>query len=241
MNVLAIGNSFSQDATRYLHRIARADGAQLNVVNLYIGGCQLERHFRNMMADARAYSLEYNGEQTQFKVSIKEALLNRSWDVVTLQQASGKSSKKDTYFPYITRLADYVKELCPKAKLVIHQTWFYETGCLKMENTAFADSHEMLEAVVKTYGEVAKELPSDGIIPSGELLGWLMDRGVEKLHRDGYHLTKGLGRYAAGLLWYRMLTGADVAGNTFCDFDEPVEEAHVQLAKEFVNTCTPLF
>ena len=26
MRVLAIGNSFSQDATRYLHQIARADG-----------------------------------------------------------------------------------------------------------------------------------------------------------------------------------------------------------------------
>ena len=31
MEVLAIGNSFSQDATRYLHRIARAAGEKLNV------------------------------------------------------------------------------------------------------------------------------------------------------------------------------------------------------------------
>ena len=60
MNILAIGNSFSQDATRYLHGIARADGVTLEVVNLYIGGCSLERHYRNMMADTRAYELQYN-------------------------------------------------------------------------------------------------------------------------------------------------------------------------------------
>ena len=41
MKVLAIGNSFSQDATRYLHQIAKANQFDLKVVNLYIGGCSL--------------------------------------------------------------------------------------------------------------------------------------------------------------------------------------------------------
>ena len=44
MKVLAIGNSFSEDATRYLHDIAKADGVALEVANLYIGGCPLDRH-----------------------------------------------------------------------------------------------------------------------------------------------------------------------------------------------------
>ena len=30
MNVLSIGNSFSQDAQRYLHRIAKADGVTIS-------------------------------------------------------------------------------------------------------------------------------------------------------------------------------------------------------------------
>ena len=34
MNILAIGNSFSQDATRYLNAIAKADNVDLTVVNL---------------------------------------------------------------------------------------------------------------------------------------------------------------------------------------------------------------
>ena len=48
LQVLAIGNSFSGDATRYLHGIAEADGVGLEVTNLFIGGCSLERHCRNM-------------------------------------------------------------------------------------------------------------------------------------------------------------------------------------------------
>ena len=39
MRVLAIGNSFSQDATTYLHQTAAAQGVALDVLNLYIGGC----------------------------------------------------------------------------------------------------------------------------------------------------------------------------------------------------------
>ena len=66
MNVLSIGNSFSQDATRYLHQIARADGVKLTTVNLYIGGCPLSRHYRNMLSEEKVYGLECNGNITVF-------------------------------------------------------------------------------------------------------------------------------------------------------------------------------
>ena len=37
MNILSIGNSFSQDATRYIKKIAEADGEKFKVVNLFLG------------------------------------------------------------------------------------------------------------------------------------------------------------------------------------------------------------
>ncbi len=58
MNILAIGNSFSEDATRYLHGIARARGETLYVANLYIGGCSFEKHFRNFHSEGRVYELQ---------------------------------------------------------------------------------------------------------------------------------------------------------------------------------------
>ena len=61
MKVLYIANSFGQDSTRYLYDVARADGKKWKVVNLYIGGCSLYRHYRNMLSGADAYEFELNG------------------------------------------------------------------------------------------------------------------------------------------------------------------------------------
>ena len=126
MQILAIGNSFSSDATRYLHGIARAGGVPLQVTNLYIGGCSLERHFRNMHSDARAYDLQCNGHSTGFSVSLSEALLNRPWDVITLQQVSHLSGIPGSYEPYFSKLLQYVKAAQPEAKIFFHETWAYE-------------------------------------------------------------------------------------------------------------------
>ena len=46
--ILVIGNSFGEDATHFLHDLALTRGINTKVVNLYIGGCSLERHWRNI-------------------------------------------------------------------------------------------------------------------------------------------------------------------------------------------------
>ena len=62
MKILSIGNSFSQDAQRYLSRVAKSEGIDMNTFNLYIGGCSLATHFQNMHSEDRAYELQMNGE-----------------------------------------------------------------------------------------------------------------------------------------------------------------------------------
>lgn len=241
MNVLTIGNSFSRDATRYLSQIAHAQGERLTVVNLYIGGCPLELHFRNMKSGEKAYSLEFNGETTGFSVSMDEALLSRSWDVITIQQASPSSFKKESYQPYLHALVSHIREYCPKAKLYMHETWAYEEGSAMLQKFyPNGTSEDMYRNVVRCYREAEKEEGFDGLIPAGELMHALLAGGVPKVHRDGYHLTLGLGRYAAGLLWLRMLTGKSVAENTFADFDEPISDGEIALAKELVDAVAPL-
>jgi len=240
MKVLAIGNSFSQDATRYLHQIARKGEVPVAVANLYIGGCPLERHFRNMLSGNRDYTLDYNGMSTGFRVSIKEALLNRSWDVVTLQQASGSSFNADSYFPYINALCDCVRQCVPKAKIVVHQTWAYEQDSAKLNNTGYTDHRDMFVDLQKAYKLAAEKIGADGIIPSGQLFQNMLENGFEKVHRDTFHATLGAGRYALGQLWYRMLTGADVTDNPFCDFDEEVTREEVSTVKRLVQAFEPL-
>lgn len=235
MNILSIGNSFSQDAQRYLHRIARADKVELNTFNLYIGGCPLSLHFQNMLSEERRYTLEMNGSSTGFYVSLKEALLNREWDVVTVQQVSAQSPYYDTYQPYLDKLAEYIRLFVPKAKIVVHQTWAYEQGSRRLhEELKYSDYKQMLCDIVKSYQQAAQDICADFVIPSGEVFGALLESGIEKVHRDTFHASIGLGRYALGLTWYRFLTGNDIAQNTFCDFDEEVTAEQIAVAKKCV-------
>lgn len=235
MNILAIGNSFSQDATRYLHNIARSDGFDLKVTNLYIGGCTLEMHFRNMLSEKEVYELQFNGECTGFHVSLKEALLNRNWDYITIQQASSFSFHYDTYQPYIDEVCVYIRKLCPKAKILIHQTWAYEENSQSLSNVNYFRHQDMFKDIEKAYKKVANEVNAEFIIKSGELMQKLLESGIPSVHRDGFHLSFGAGRYAAGLLWYALLSKNDVIDNTFRDFDEEVTEAEIKIIKKCVK------
>lgn len=236
MNILAIGNSFSQDATRYLHGIARADNENLTVVNLYIGGCQLVTHYKNAMADLKKYELCINGHPSQFFVTIKEALVSRKWDYVTFQQGSVVSIDYNTYQPYLNELSAYVKKYAPEAKQLIHQTWAYGQGSeLLHQKMGYADQKDMFNDVKKAYDKASKDIKAEFILPSGEILQELISHGVESVHRDGHHTSLGLGRYAMALLWYTMLTGKDVENNTFRDFDVEVSEEEISLAKKCVK------
>ena len=57
MKILAIGNSFSQDATRYLREIAKSNGDKIKVINLFIGGCPLYKHYLNILQNKESYNI----------------------------------------------------------------------------------------------------------------------------------------------------------------------------------------
>lgn len=234
MNILSIGNSFSQDAQRYLHQIAKADGVELNCYNLYIGGCALSTHYRNMMADAKEYTLQMNGTSTGFFVSIKEALLNRDWDVITLQQAL--AINYENFQPYLTEIVKYVRQMVPKAKIVLHETWAYEQDSERLNSMlGYKDQKDMYLDIKVSYEKAAYDIKPDYIIHSGTLFQKLLSLGIENLHRDTYHASLGVGRYALGLLWYRMLTGNSVINNSFTDFDEEITGIQIKTAAKCVE------
>ena len=235
INVLSIGNSFSQDAQKYFHYLAKSEGVDIQAVNLHIGGCPLERHFRNMMGDRKDYELEINGTSTGFKMTISEALLARSWDYITLQQASNHSFNYDSYVPYIVELAEYIRELCPKAKILIHQTWGYESYSDRIKNFGFETYDEMFALVKNSYDNAAKEIEADGIIPCGEVLQAAQKNGMEKVHRDSFHAGLGAGRFMLALTWYKYITGNSIDNVKFNDFDVPVTEEEYKIAIKSVN------
>lgn len=238
MRVLAIGNSFSEDATRYLNQAALRQGVKLDVANLMIGGCPLEWHYQNMLSGEKKYYLDFNGVRTGFMVSLSEALLCSHWDVITIQQVSHQAPFYDKYYePYIQELAAYIRKCAPKAKLMIQQTWAYEEGSARLtQELKYENSADMLRDIVESYNKAANVINADGIIRSGEMMYELSNSGIGKVHRDTFHASFGTARYALALLWLRTLCKIDITGNSFSDFDAPVTDEEKKIIWSVVDS-----
>lgn len=236
MNILAIGNSFSMDAARYFHQIAAADGYALKIVNLYIGGCSLETHSRNMEQNNPAYVYQLNGKEEGPMISIREALKSDVWDIVTLQQASSLSIDPNSYRPYIRLLSGYVKKYAPGARQWLHQTWAYEQGCERLtKELGYSDQYDMFLDIQAANSIIAAELGGLPLILSGEAFQNAIRCKITGLHCDTYHASHGIGRYILALLWYETLTGNRIDDNTFHQFDEPVSPEDIRKAKQSVR------
>ena len=233
--ILYISNSFGEDAARYLYGIARAAGENAKVVVLYIGGCSLYRHYRNMLSEAKAYDYIIDGIRTGLTVSLKETLLSDEWDYVTLQQSSPESGREETYFPYIIELAAYVRKMAPAAKLYIHETWSFADGCPRFGISGFASREDMIPAVKKAYSVAADAVSADGVLPSLDAMCALYDAIGDETYRDGFHCSLGVGRYMLGCLGYITFFGRDVEGNTFRDLDVSVSEEKIILAQKIAK------
>ncbi len=227
MKVLSIGNSFSTDAHKWLHKLAEINGINIETANLFIGGCSLETHWKNFTENNADYSLEINGNDGEKMISIPEALAMNKWDVITFQQASHFSGIEETYEPYLTSLASAVKETQPQAKLYFHQTWAYETDSL---HPGFADynhsQQEMFERIISASQKAAKTIGAE-IIPTGSVVQKLREtvsefdyeNGGISLCRDGFHLSFDYGRFTAAAVWLRTLTNKKIECDAFEDFD----------------------
>ncbi len=151
MKILCIGNSFSTDATTYLSRVAASAGITLETYNLYIGGCSLERHWNNVKTEAKEYLLEINGISTEKMVSIQD-MLEESYDVITLQQASHFSTKYETYQPYLNNLTNWLRDHGKFGEFVLHQTWAYEEGSKRLtEEMGYQNQADMFYDLKEAY------------------------------------------------------------------------------------------
>lgn len=221
MKILAIGNSFSEDATRYLEPIARSAGAELFVRNLYVGGCSLAMHAENIKTGEAAYLYETDGVGEE-RVSIADALAREEWDVVTVQQVSAFSGMVDSYDPHLSELLCFIWEKRPGVKIILHRTWSYEWNSTHSRFPLYgSDSDKMFAAITQATKQIADRY-SLPILPCGDALqkakahpAFDIRVGGLSLHRDGHHLSMDYGRYLAGLVWFKFFTGIDLSAVTF--------------------------
>jgi hypothetical protein len=117
IKLLTIGNSFADNATRYLEELGASNGISIQVSKANLGGSSLERHARHLAAflkdpndpEGRPYRNRNQPDEPPF--SLIEALEADDWDFVSIQQLSADSYKPDTYEPYASQLIGAIQHM----------------------------------------------------------------------------------------------------------------------------------
>lgn len=232
--ILAVGNSFSEDATAYLHDMADCAGVDTKVVNLYIGSCPLKAHWENAQHDYASYDYQLNGQSSSKKSSIKDALSEDIWDYVIMQQVSFDSGVEETYFPYIQYLSAYIREYAPNATQLLHQTWAYEIDSGHSGFGIYNNDQAAMHAALRSAYQKAADTINTGIIPCGDVIAALRKlkefdyaNGGQSLCRDGFHMHMTYGRYATAATWYETILKMNICANSYlppcCDNTDQTE------------------
>ncbi len=218
IKILAIGNSFSEDATEYLWDIFKNGGYEDVVIgNLYIAGCSLDMHYDNMMNNTQQYRFYKNTDgimaftdDTPIDVALKDC----DWDVITVQQCSGQSGRKES-FDNLENVISWINKnkTNPNAKIVWNMTWAYQANSDHQEFVNYNSSQQqMYDAIVQTVNEkIVDNKDVCDVIPSGTAIQNLRTSILgDTLTRDGFHMSYDVGRYAVALCWFAKLSGCGV-------------------------------
>ena len=236
VRILAIGNSFSQDAVeQYLHELAEAEGISTIIGNMFIGGCSLERHVKNARDNAPAYAYRKIGTDGKKREMV---LADEDWDYVSLQQASPFSGMYETYEASLPELIEYVKARLPKkTKLMLHQTWAYASTS---KHSGFKNYNcnqlTMYQAIANAVKKAAKANKIKIVIPSGTAIQNARTSFIgDHLNRDGYHLDVKIGRYTAACTWFERIFKHNVVGNPYAP--EGLDEVRKAVAQKAAHAA----
>ena len=217
VKILAIGNSFSEDAMTYLWHVLRAGGVEEVVLgNLVIGGCPVSLHADHIASGAAAYYYCKNTDGSwvwESAQTFDRGLLDEEWDIITLQQASHDSGLPETYARQ-GEVIDYVSrnKRNPAARLYWQMTWAYQQDSTHWAFPRYdCDQTTMYNAILGAVrSEILTNPAYDGVIPPGVAVQNLRATPVgDTVTRDGFHMSESHGRYAVSLTWAQTLCGVD--------------------------------
>ena len=140
-----------------------AKGIEVEVHNLYYGGCSLQQHAEFLQKDTAAYShrvctnlspslSERDGERFRLvkdTISLRQALRDGKYDFISLQQASHDSGIRSSYEPWLSLLIDTVLAYQPQTQLCWMQTWAYSQDAKHPAYPRYHNSQtEMWDSIV---------------------------------------------------------------------------------------------
>ena len=233
LKVLMIGNSFTKSLVGMLEPVvASVPDCGIVLESVYIGGCSMERHWNNIVAE------EANRDDRYFPdFTYREKLESRDWDYVSIHQQSGLSRIPESFWPWAENLTDYIHRYAPSAEVILQQTWSYRPDDTRLAEWNLTQD-EMDEKLFEAYRQASEKLnlrvipvglavklaraeqpggykafdPADYTYPDLPSLDkffigkvkWSDDR--TKIEGDSYHLNLR-GRYLQACVWFAFLYG----------------------------------
>ena len=240
MNILFIGNSFSDDTMEHATSVLQSLGVRtMSLGNLYIGGCSIHRHVDNAANDRAWYEYRTNtgsGWTTTPDTSLRMALTSKEWDAVAIQTGTADGSRNtcEQCYDFLPILLKYIRSLCKNApKIVFNMTWVGESWNGHPEVTAHhGDQMAMYREITRIVRDIVAP-QVDAVSPAGTAIQNARAVGLAPLNRDGYHLSLGLGRYIAALTFIATATGSDITGCAW--HPDGVTAAQAALARQAVQ------
>ena len=239
LKILCVGNSFSVDACEWLAYIANDLDVEIEIGNLYISGCDIDKHALvlsgnppiNDDGNAATYTY-YHFENTDKTATSKldgeaamDIIAGNDWDFVTLQQASKYSDVPDKY-SRLPELIKIVEDCNADAKIVWHMTWAYQEAYISEKMSSKVSQLNMYNGIVSTVQSEVLPL-IDTVIPTGTAIQNARTSSLgNDLTCDGLHLDRGIGRYIAGLTYFATLTGIDISR---LEWVPPISDAYAAV------------
>lgn len=228
INILAIGNSFAQDALfEYFFDMCKEKNTVVTVGVLHRSSCSLDTHLHYAQNDSNAYyfrAQNIDGSlHDDFSCPFSKAMKYADWDYVTLQQASSESGLYETYGNSIPALLEYIKNHTKNnVKIGWHQTWAYD-----QQHTPTIYNHQqklMYDSIMKASSQAMEDYGFDFIVPSGTAIQNARNSIIgDHLNRDGFHLND-TGKYIAACTWAETITNKSVIGTKIKPKGEITEE-----------------
>ena len=224
VRVLAIGNSFSQDAVeQYLWELAREAGVKMVIGNAYRGGQGFHSHWIDVTEanNTFEYRKVVNGQRSNTpRMALADIITDEPWQFITFQQVSQESGLTSTFEPDLTHLIQYTQSLQtnPNAVYGYHQTWAYSHDSTHGGFANYGNRQEVMydsichavQYATATHPELRFVVPSGTAIQNARTT-YLGDN----MNRDGYHLDLKMGRYTAACAWLEVITGISPVGFSY--------------------------
>lgn len=250
LKILAVGNSFAKDTFWHLPELALALGFErIRIAFLYISGCSIRRHFECAEGDLAAYRYWVNigdGWAESEGRRIKETVAEEDWDYISIQHGTGDGSRYTLPESYekLEALVSYIRDAAStKTQIVFNMAWVMAPYRDHPEIRSYGGDqllmYSKLVHLTRTLVKGTKGI--DVISPAGTAIQNARARGFsdDRLMRDGFHLSHGLGRYIASLTFIKELTGIDIDRLSWMPEGVTEEERIIAIAAANAAVANP--